>query len=78
MPWFTCTVPKAGPAENGVIYIALRATDGSFYHWFQAVPNMEKEMLATALVAISGGKLVDCLLTDSVAYSTINRLYVRE
>mgnify|MGYP001820023714 FL=1 len=76
MPWFTCTVTKAGPAENGVIYIALRATDGSFNNWFQAVPNMEKEMLATALAAISGGKVVDANLTDSAAYSTVNRLYV--
>jgi hypothetical protein len=76
MPWLDCTVVRAGPAENGVIYIALMPTDGSFTRWFQAVPSMEKEMLATALAAISGGKLVNVSLTDTAAYSTINRLYI--
>jgi hypothetical protein len=76
MPWVTCTVERAGPAENSVIYIALRATNGSFHHWFQAVPAMKKEMLATALSAISTDKQVSAFLTDTAAYSTINRLYV--
>jgi hypothetical protein len=33
-------------------------------------------MLATALTAISGGKLVTTNLTATAPYSTINRLYV--
>lgn len=76
MPWTRCTVERAGPAENGVIYIALRATDNSFNNWYQAVPAMQKEMLATALTAISLNKEVDAFITDVAAYSTINRLYV--
>ena len=76
MPWFTCTVERAGPAENGVIYIGLRATDGSFNRWFNAVPAMKKEMLATALTAISTDKNVSVFLTDTAQYSTINRLYL--
>lgn len=77
MPWVNCTVERAGPAENGIIYIALRATDGSFNAtWFQAVPSMKKEMLATALAAMSNNKPVDVFLTGVAAYSTINRLYV--
>ncbi len=76
MPWVNCTITKAGPAENDVIYIALKATDGSFHHWFQAVPQMKREMLATALTAISGGKSVTAGLTGTTQYSTINRLYI--
>lgn len=77
MPWTVCTVNRAGPAENNIIYIHLRATNGSFSAWFSAVDNMKKEMLATALTAITTGKSVDAFLTDTTAYSTINRLYVR-
>ena len=76
MPWATCDVTQAGAAENGNIYIALRATDNSFHHWFIAVSQMEREMLASALTAISASKRVNTFLTDTVAYSTINRLYV--
>jgi hypothetical protein len=76
MPWVTCDVTMAGPAENGTIYIALRATDNSFNNWFGAVSSMEREMLATALTAVNTGKQVIAFLTDTAAYSTINRLYV--
>jgi hypothetical protein len=76
MPWVDCKVTRAGPAENGTVYIALRAEDNSFHEWFVAVPAMEREMLATALTAISTGKLVSSSLSATTAYSTINRLYV--
>jgi hypothetical protein len=76
MPWVNCKVTRAGPAENGTIYIALRSTTGSFNNWFVAVPQMEKEMLATALAAMSGDKVVTTFLTSTTAYSTINRLYI--
>jgi hypothetical protein len=67
---------QAGPAEDGTIYIALRATDGSFNNWFSAVPAMKKEMLATALSAMSMGKGVTASVTATTPYSVINRLYV--
>jgi hypothetical protein len=76
MPWVDCQVTRAGPAENGTIYIALKANDNSFHHWFQANQSMEKEMLATALAALSMDKGVTTLLTDTVQYSEIQRLYV--
>lgn len=76
MPWVRCTVERAGPAEDGNIYIALRATDNSFNNWYSAVPAMRKEMLATALTAISLVKEVDASITDVAPYSMINRLYV--
>lgn len=77
MPWVNCEVTKTGPNENGVIYIALRADDGSFHRWFKAASGMKKEMLATALTAISTSKKVQVFLTDTVAYSWVNALYVR-
>ena len=74
--WKTCEVMRAGPAENGVIYIALKDVGGTFNHWFQAVPSQKNEMLATALSAISLEKKVSVWLTGTAAYSTINRLYI--
>ena len=76
MPWVKCKVTRAGPAENGTIYIALQAIDGSFHHWFQAVSSMQREMLAVALSAINSDREVSTHLTDTTAYSTINRLYI--
>ena len=47
--WFDCEVQKAGPAEDGTIFIGLRHTGGAFNCWFSATPTMKREMLATAL-----------------------------
>ena len=77
VPWVECNVTRAGPAENGTIYIALRAKDNSFHNWFVAEPSMEREMLATALTAISAGKDVTSNVSATSPYSTVNRLYVR-
>lgn len=77
MPWVNCEVTKTGPAADGTIFVALRADDGSFHRWFKAVSGMKKEMLATALTAISTSKKVQVFLTDTVAYSTVNNLYLR-
>ena len=77
MPWVNCEVTQAGPAEDGTIYIALRAYDGSLNNWFVAISAAKKEMLATALTALSTSKPVTVFLTGTAAYSTINRLYVR-
>ncbi len=77
MAWAECNVTRAGPAENGTVYIALRAKDNSFHNWFVAVPAMEREMLATALTAISTGRDVTASVSATAAYSTLNRLYVR-
>jgi hypothetical protein len=59
--------------------MALKAIDGSFERWFQAFPAMQKEMLATALCAMSTGMRVEAALPDSLQeYSVIERLYVRQ
>ena len=78
MPWAECDVNRAGPAENGIIYIHLRHKDGTFNHWFEANSNMKKEMLATALAAMNMGARVQARITDTAAYSEIQRLYVKK
>jgi hypothetical protein len=78
MAWKTCEVTWAGPIEQGTIFIALKAIDGSFERWFQAFPSMQNEMLATALSAMSSGMRVEAALPDNLQeYSQIERLYVR-
>lgn len=78
MPWLdNVTLTKAGPAENGVVYIALRPADNSWHRWFQAEPSIKKEMLASALTAVSGSKKVQVFLTSTTQYSTIRRLYIK-
>ncbi len=75
--WFICEVGAAGPAEDGTIYIQLRDVGGAFpLHWYYAVSNERKEMLATALAAITSGFRVSAYLVSKDEYSQINRLYI--
>ncbi len=77
--WYDCTVQRVGPAENGVIYIWLKDNKDSseFDHWFQAYEGMKREMLATALAAISTGFPVNAWLPSGITqYSQLNRLYL--
>ena len=79
MMWVKCIVTRAGPAENGTIFIALQGIDKKFNsRWFKAYPKVKNEMLTTALMAISTGKNVTVNLTGTAPYSTINRLYVNK
>jgi hypothetical protein len=87
MAWRVCEVTRAGPIETGAVIIALRAVDENtgmptdppeFERYFYAFPSMQKEMLATALSAMSTGMLVMAGLPDSLAEeSVIERLYLR-
>jgi hypothetical protein len=77
--WFDCEVIRAGPAQDGTIYIALRDVGDAFpSRWFTAVAPMEREMLATALTAISTGIRVRASLASTDENATINRLYVAQ
>jgi len=80
LPSFFRDVEIIGPAEDGTVFIALKSINANppFNAWFVAVESQRKEMLATALTAISTGNTVSTLLTNSKQYSTINRLYVNE
>jgi hypothetical protein len=79
--WFDCTVTAAGAAENGNVYIGLREINNRWVpleRWYAAEPTMSKEMLATALTAITTQLPVRVNLSPwtTTAYGTINRLYV--
>lgn len=73
---FTCTVNRAGPAENGAILIHLREASGKFDRWYTANNAVKKEMLATALTAISTGLKVSAFVATTDEYGTLNRLYI--
>jgi hypothetical protein len=80
VPWHDCEVLKAGPAEDGVIYIMLRDSGGKFPQgrWFNSVERMKKEMLATALAAMSSGRRVDAALQEPPnEYTELQRLYIK-
>jgi len=74
--WFTCNVNMTGPAEDGTIFVHLREVNGAFDNWYKAAPAVKKELLATALTAISASLRVTAALTTKDAYGTLNRLYV--
>jgi hypothetical protein len=77
--WYTCVVNRAGPAEDGTIFIMLTHQHGNRVfanQWFSASPAVKREMLATALTALTTGWTVTVNLSDSTAYSVCNRLYV--
>jgi len=60
--WYTCTIVDAGPTWGGV-YLRLTDDGGAFYEkWFQFRPDQEKEMLATALTAMSNNMKVKALI----------------
>jgi hypothetical protein len=75
--WFTCSVERTGPADDGKIYVWLNDQGGKFNHWFYAVEAMQSEILATALTAISAGLLVDVSVSSIDQYSQLSRIYVK-
>jgi hypothetical protein len=76
MPWFTCRVDKAGPIEDGRVLVQLTARDVQFTRWFVATDAIKREILSTALTAMSMGFLVDAGLSSDVENSVIERLYI--
>lgn len=74
--WFSCNVNMTGPAENGDIYVHLREVNGQFDRWYVANAAAKKEMLATALTAISASLKVSAYLASTNAYGRLDRLYV--
>jgi hypothetical protein len=74
--WFNCTVNRTGPAENGNIYVHLREAGNQFDRWYIANSTIKKEMLATALTAISAQLRVSAQLSTTDEYGTINRLFL--
>jgi hypothetical protein len=75
--WFTCDVTWAGPIETGQIWIRLREVGGQFERWYSPVSIVQKEMLATALTAMTTGFRVDAALTTKDEWGPIERLYIK-
>jgi hypothetical protein len=79
---FDCTVTATGAAEDGNIYIGLKFTVANpppattYERWYSAVASKRREMLATALTAITTQLPVLARLTTTDEYGTINRLYI--
>jgi hypothetical protein len=87
MPWYTCSVLKAGPSAEGtetaspVIYIMLTDQAGSFANcWFYAANSAKSEMLTAALAAIGSGASVSVLAdppnTNNSSYTQITQMQV--
>ena len=73
---FSCTVTGAGVAEDGEIYIELREENRFFWGLYTAVASQRREMLATALTAISTQTPVVAFLTTRENFGTINGLLI--
>jgi hypothetical protein len=75
--WLDSEVVRAGAAENSTIFIMLRPLGGEFpSRWFVAATPVKREMLATALTAITTQLRVNANIEARDQYSTLNRLYV--
>ena len=76
--WYDCDVIRAGPGGDGSIYIMLRDKAAAFDStWFVALPAQQKEMLATALTAVTTGLSVRASLDAITENTQINRLYIQ-
>ena len=75
--WLTSAEVRVGAAENGIIYMRLRPLGGEFpSRWFEAANQVKREMLATALTAITTELHVNANIEARDEYKTLNRLYV--
>lgn len=61
-----CEIQHAGVEPGGRTQLGLKDTAGAFNDWFLSAPGLEREILATALVAISTNKRVQCQIADPV------------
>jgi hypothetical protein len=73
---YVCTVEAAGP-QDGVIYIGLTSAPAFTWKWFIAPTNIQNEILAISLTAMSNGMQV-LVQTDASAagYPLIKNFYL--
>jgi len=77
--WYTCTVNMAGAGWGTHCYIKLSdtaATPDFENKWFVALDSQEKEMLATALTAMTNNMQVKVYISSSSPYSIIRAMYL--
>jgi hypothetical protein len=76
MPAYRCTVTQAGPNHEGDVLIWLVNKEGGEPNgWYKAVNSVKREMLATALYAMSTGASVEAHLESATVGSMIMQLY---
>jgi hypothetical protein len=85
MSWFNCDVERVGPGWGTNIYISLThlASPSNFTRrWFIARDDQKREMLDTALMAVSHNHCVQVHIEgdspDPDPYSVIEALYLRK
>ena len=77
--WYTCTVNMAGAGWGTNCYIKLSdtaATPAFENRWFVALSSQKKEMLATALTAMTNNMNVWVHIDSPNAYSIIRAMYL--
>lgn len=77
--WYNCEVKMAGPTAGTKTYMTLShasSTPEFTGRWFTATSGKQKEMLATALAAMSNMVQVRAHLSSTGQYSTINSMYM--
>ena len=77
-----CQITHAGPTVSGQTEIKLKPTDpsGAFpENFFVSSPKVSREVLATALAAITSNRVVFCEIpNETTAYSVLTRILLAE
>ena len=71
-----CKVTYVGPTVSGPTEIKLRPQDNTFTEaFFLSSPGVAREVLATALAAVTSNRLVFCEIpNETTPYSEITRI----
>jgi len=76
---YACTALKVGVGETGDVSIFLRERGGASFgdgRWFLAGPTVRREMLATALAAISTNLRLEAALESTNEFTTLAALAI--
>ena len=81
MDWYKCQVVGAGVGDQvpgGLVYIRLKSLYNQWpdLRWYIAQETCKREMLATALAAMSAGLVVDAVLEKIEDQAPIYRVYL--
>jgi hypothetical protein len=78
--WYVCTVKKVGPGGD-TIFIKLgdTANTPAFANkWFVASENMQNQMLAIALTAMTNDQTVRVRVDPTIKYPTVHSMYLED
>ena len=69
-----CEIRRAGISPEGLAQLDLKAENGAFdWNWFLSQDNLSREILATALVAITSGRKVHVQMETVTTWSRVSR-----